>query len=101
MHIVTIEELKLRLDQDEPFHLLDVREVWEYEEYNIGAKNIPLSSLLSAIPDLEEWKDDEIIIHCKSGIRSMQAVAILQQLGFSNVKNLAGGLDEWKSKFSK
>lgn len=101
MQIITVEELKSRLDQGDTFHLIDVREPWEYEEFNIGAMNLPLSSFITALSDLEDWKEEEIIVHCKMGGRSMQAVALLEQVGFRNVKNVAGGMDEWKMKFGK
>lgn len=101
MQEISVEELKLRLDKGESLHLIDVREAWEYEEFNIGASNLPLSTFLSFIPELEEWKDEEIIVHCKMGGRSMQAVAIMEQMGFKNVKNVTGGMEEWKMKFPK
>lgn len=101
MKEISVEELKSRLDKGEDFLLLDVREPWEYEEFNIGAKNLPLSSFMTFIPELEDWKEDEIVIHCKMGGRSMQAVAILEQMGFKNVKNVTGGMEEWKLKFPK
>lgn len=101
MQIITIEELKSRLDQGDKFHLIDVREPWEYEEFNIGAMNLPLSSFITTLPELEDWKEEEIIVHCKMGGRSMQAVALLEQVGFRNVKNVAGGMDEWKMKYGK
>ncbi len=101
MQIITVEELKSRLDQGDAFHLIDVREPWEYEEFNIGAMNLPLSSFITALADLEDWKEEEIIVHCKMGGRSMQAVALLEQVGFRNVKNVAGGIDEWKMKYGK
>ncbi|HUM45436.1 MAG TPA: rhodanese-like domain-containing protein [Chitinophagales bacterium] len=101
MKEISVEELKSRLDKGEDFHLIDVREPWEYEEFNIGAKNLPLSSFMSFIPELEDWKEEEIVVHCKMGGRSMQAVAILEQMGFKNVKNVTGGMEEWKLKFPK
>ncbi len=101
MQHITVEELKSRLDQGDSFHLIDVREPWEYEEFNIGAINLPLSTFIMAIAELEDWKEEEIIVHCKMGGRSMQAAAILEQVGFRNVKNVAGGMDEWKLKFGR
>lgn len=101
MQEISVAELKSRLDKGESFHLVDVREPWEYDEFNIGAKNLPLSSFMSFIPELEDWKEEEIVIHCKMGGRSMQAVAILEQMGFNNVKNVTGGMEEWKLKFPK
>ncbi len=100
MNDITVEDLKSRLLNGETLNLLDVRETWEYDEFNIGAKNLPLSSFMSFLPDLEELKDEEVIVHCKMGGRSMQAAAILEQMGFKNVKNVVGGIEEWKAKFS-
>ncbi len=99
MKDITVEELKSRLSRAEALNLIDVRETWEYDEFNIGAKNLPLSSFMSFIPDLEELKDEEVIVHCKMGGRSMQAAAILEQMGFKDVKNVVGGIEEWKAKF--
>ncbi len=101
MNDITVEDLKSRLSNGETLNLIDVRETWEYDEFNIGAKNLPLSSFMSFLPDIEELKDEEVIVHCKMGGRSMQAAAILEQMGFKNVKNVVGGIDEWKAKFPK
>ncbi len=101
MNDITVEDLKSRLSNGETLNLIDVRETWEYDEFNIGAKNLPLSSFMSFIPDLEELKDEEVIVHCKMGGRSMQAAAILEQMGFKNVKNVVGGIEEWMAKFSR
>lgn len=99
MQDISVETLKARLDNGELFHLIDVRETWEYEESNIGAINIPLSGLMNSLPELEEWKDEEIIIHCRSGSRSLQAAALLEQMGFKDVKNVPGGIEAWKARF--
>jgi rhodanese-related sulfurtransferase len=101
MKEISVEELKSRIEKGDPLNLIDVRETWEYDEFNIGAKNLPLSSFMSFVPELEDLKDEEIIVHCKMGGRSMQAVAILEQMGFKDVKNVTGGMDEWKMKFPK
>ncbi|MBA2423169.1 MAG: rhodanese-like domain-containing protein [Chitinophagales bacterium] len=101
MKDITVEELKSRLSRAESLNLIDVRETWEYDEFNIGAQNLPLSGFMSFMPQLEELKDEEVIVHCKMGGRSMQAAALLEQMGFKNVKNVVGGIDEWKAKFPK
>lgn len=101
MQEISVEELKSRMDKGEQLNVIDVREPWEYEEFNIGAKNMPLSNFLSFIPELEDWKDEEVIVHCKMGGRSMQAAAIMEQMGFRDVKNVTGGMEEWKLKFPK
>mgnify|MGYP005749028593 FL=1 len=90
---ITAEELKERLSKGETPVIIDVREDWEYQEANIaGAKNIPLGALPQQLEDLEEYKDQEVIVQCRSGARSATAKAFLQQQGFSNVRNLLGGI---------
>lgn len=89
---ITVEELKDRLSKGEKLHIIDVREPYEYEEFNIGALNIPLGDLQSKIDDLDDWSTSEVIVHCKSGARSAAAKAFLVQNGFANVRNLIGGI---------
>jgi len=101
MKDISVEELKSRMDQGEKLNIIDVRESWEYEEFNIGAKNMPLSAFPSYLPELEKLKNEEVIVHCKMGGRSSQAAAFLDQQGFKNVKNVTGGMDEWKMKFPR
>ena len=101
MKEISVQELKNRLDKGEELNVIDVREPWEFDEFNIGARNMPLSSFPSYLPLLEELKNEEVIVHCKMGGRSSQAVAILEQLGFTDVKNVTGGMDAWKASFPK
>ncbi|MFD2513510.1 rhodanese-like domain-containing protein [Pontibacter locisalis] len=90
---ITVEELKERLNKGETPVIIDVREDWEYQEANIaGAKNIPLGALPNQLEDLEDLKDQEVIVQCRSGARSANAKAFLQQQGFKNVRNLLGGI---------
>jgi rhodanese-related sulfurtransferase len=97
MQDITVQELKHRLDAGENIHILDVREPDEYVAYNIGAKLLPLGQVMSMqIDELEDWKDDEIVVHCHAGKRSMQAAMMLETAGFTNVKNLAGGMVAWR-----
>ena len=70
---ITVQELKSKMDNKENFLLIDVREQHEYDEFNIGGKLIPLGEIMTAIADLEEHKNEEIIIHCRSGKRSFMA----------------------------
>ncbi|MBL7755099.1 MAG: rhodanese-like domain-containing protein [Chitinophagaceae bacterium] len=98
MQIITAEELKQRQAQGESLNILDVREPGEYQEINMGAKLIPLGQILAGqIEDIEAWRDQELIVHCRSGMRSMQACMMLDSLGFSNTKNLAGGILAWQA----
>lgn len=97
MQDITAAEVAARLKAGEQLHLLDVREPDEYAEYNIGAKLIPLGQILSMqVDDIEDWKEEEVIIHCRSGKRSLQAGLVLETLGFQNVKNLIGGMLAWQ-----
>ena len=73
---------------DEPF-LLDVREAFEREIANIGGVHIPLGELQGRTDELP--KEKEIVVYCRSGVRSAQAAAFLQSEGFEQVFNLGGG----------
>jgi rhodanese-related sulfurtransferase len=95
---ITVTELKEKMDKGESIILIDVREPHEFELSNLGGRLIPLSTLPSTLEDLADMKEEEIIIHCKSGGRSGQAAAFMRQQGFKNVRNLLGGILDWKSK---
>ena len=74
MQSITVQELKKRLNAGEKLNILDVREPYEYAEYNIGGKLIPLGKIQSMqIDELEDWKEQEVIVHCRSGARSATA----------------------------
>jgi len=96
MKSITCKELKLKLDNGEQIHLIDVREPDEHNAYNAGGLLIPLGKIQTMqVDEIEDWKDDEIVLYCRSGNRSMQAALILETMGFSNVKNLTGGMQAW------
>jgi len=92
MEDITVSELKDRLDKGEKFHFLDVREEWEYEEDNLGAENIPLGELPHRISEIADYKDEEIVVHCRSGARSGNAKKFMESKGFSQVRNVTGGI---------
>jgi len=98
MKVINVQELKRKLDAKEDFILIDVREKYEYDEFNIGAKLIPLGELPDALEDMEE-KDAEIVVHCRSGARSARAQGFMMSQGFSNVANLEGGVMAWLDAF--
>jgi rhodanese-related sulfurtransferase len=100
MNDITVEELKERMDRGESLHIIDVREPHEYEEFNIGAKLIPLGTLPDAAAGMDVLKNEEIILHCRSGARSGNAKLYLQELGFSKVRNLLGGMLAWRERYS-
>jgi len=98
---ITIQELKEKLDKKEEFIFIDVREGYEYEEFNLGAKLIPLGQIMEAIEAYGENKNDEIVIHCRSGARSGQAQQLMQGSGYTNVRNVTGGVLAWLDAYGK
>jgi len=102
MQNITVEELRRRMDTGEKINLVDCREPHEYAEFNIGGKLIPLGQIQSMqIDDIEDLKDEEVIVHCRSGQRSMMACLFLDTIGFKDTKNLTGGILAWQEKFGK
>ena len=89
---ISAVEVYSRLQNGDAINLLDVREVIEFSTYNIGGQNIPLSKLSDSIDQLDYNKTDEIVVICKIGMRSETACKLLQENGYQNVRNLAGGL---------
>ncbi len=100
MENITVEQLKARLDAGEHLHILDVREANEYAESNIGATLLPLSQLRNMDTEaIDDWKQDEVIVHCRSGKRSMEACMLLETMGFAKTVNVTGGIMDWQQKF--
>lgn len=100
MQNISVEELKARMDAGEKLNLIDCREPHEYAEFNIGAQLIPLGRFQAMqVDELEDLKNEEIIIHCRSGMRSGQACMLLDAMGFTNTKNVTGGILDWQAKF--
>jgi rhodanese-related sulfurtransferase len=100
MKSITVEELKARMDSGEKINLIDVREPHEYEEANLGGRLFPLGKIQTMqVEDLEDLKDEEVIIHCRSGKRSAMACQVLDQMGFTNTYNVEGGILAWQEKF--
>ena len=90
-------EVKAKIDRGDPFVLIDVREPHEYQICNIPyAKLIPLGDLPKRVNELDSA--DEIVAHCKSGMRSAKAVDFLKQAGFRKVRNMKGGILAWSDK---
>lgn len=94
---ITVEQLKALRDANKPHVLIDVREPDEFETARIeGAVLIPLGELpqrLSEVP-----KDKPVVVQCHHGGRSARAVGFMLQNGFSDVKNLEGGIDAWSDR---
>lgn len=96
MQPITAAEFKSLLDKGEKLLLIDVREPYEIEEFSFDGLNMPLGNIQSALPELEQYKNEEIIIYCQTGSRSAAAANYLSRQGFTNVKNLNGGIEAWK-----
>jgi molybdopterin/thiamine biosynthesis adenylyltransferase/rhodanese-related sulfurtransferase len=93
----TVEELKQRLDRHEPIFILDVRNPEEFEICRIpGSVLLPLPQLPQRFGELDKNRD--MIVHCKSGMRSAKAIQFLRQQGFTKLRNLKGGILAWADK---
>jgi adenylyltransferase/sulfurtransferase len=95
---VSVETLKAKRDAGEDFLLLDVREPHEYQIAEINGKLIPLGSIGQRLSELADYKDKEILVHCRSGARSQKAALELKAAGFTNVANVAGGILAWADR---
>lgn len=96
---ITPGEVKQRMDAGEALHLLDVREPAETAEFNIGGIAFPLGRIqVMDTDEIENLKNEELICYCRSGSRSMMACLFLEQQGFTNVKNMTGGVLAWQEQ---
>ena len=93
---ITVTDLKRMIDAKMDLLILDVRQEQEYDICNIGGTCIPLDQLPSRYSELDQ--NAEIIVHCKYGNRSAQAVHALRESGFIKVRNLNGGIMAWASE---
>jgi sulfur-carrier protein adenylyltransferase/sulfurtransferase len=93
----TVEQLKQRLDRGEKVFILDVRNPEEFQISRIpGSVLLPLPSLPQRLRELD--RDQEMVVHCKSGMRSQRAIDFLRQQGFTKLSNLKGGILAWADK---
>jgi sulfur-carrier protein adenylyltransferase/sulfurtransferase len=93
---LSAKELKKRMDAGENLFILDVREPFEYQIANIGGKLIPQNDVPQRIGEID--RNQEIIVHCKSGGRSQRIAEFLKHSGYPNVVNLAGGILAWSDE---
>jgi rhodanese-related sulfurtransferase len=93
--IISVTQLRTKLDAGEKIRLIDVREPLEYDIARIaGAELKPLGQIATWVTTLPD-KSETIVIHCHHGMRSAQACDFLTRQGFENVSNLSGGIDAW------
>ncbi len=93
---ISVEELARIRESNEPHILIDVREPHEYQIANLGGTLIPLGQVAERASEIPQ--EGRVIIHCRSGARSGQAVQYLQTLGYNNLENLAGGILAWADR---
>jgi adenylyltransferase/sulfurtransferase len=94
---IDVTEVKAKLDRGDHFVLIDVREPHEYKICHIpAARLIPLGEVPKRLNELDPQAD--IVVHCKSGVRSAKACGILRRAGFQHVRNMKGGILAWSDK---
>jgi molybdopterin/thiamine biosynthesis adenylyltransferase/rhodanese-related sulfurtransferase len=93
---MTVKELKRRIDANEDFMLLDVREPYEYQIAQIGGTLIPQNDVPQRLSEIDRSRD--IVVHCRSGARSQRVAEFLKQSGYPRVANLAGGILAWSDE---
>lgn len=95
MEQLTAAELKQWMAKGKTFRLVDVREDFEHEHYNIGGILIPLGELMARREEVPA--DGPVVVYCEKGIRSVLAIQRLESAGFRNLYNLAGGMKAWRA----
>lgn len=96
MESVTATKLAAWLKTDQPPKLLDVRQLGEYETARLNdARLIPLPELPFRAAELNDWKEEDVVVYCHHGVRSQMAIGLLQAAGFHKLHNLTGGIDAW------
>ena len=94
MNIITAQELKAKIENNDSFQLIDVREDYEYQDSNIGGINISLENVLNSLDKIE--KDKQIIFCCRTGKRSAAIIHTLERkLQMKNLFSLQGGLQSY------
>lgn len=100
MKEISVSELKTMMDEKKDFQLIDVREVSEFEVCDLGGELIPLNTLPNSVDKISKTK--QVILHCRSGKRSANAIQYLESnYGFTNLYNLAGGILAWADEIDE
>ena len=96
MEDILVSELRQRRAGGDELCLIDVRDAYEHDEFNIGGMNLPLGGIMQWSETLDVPKDQEIVVYCRSGNRSAMAKSVLTSKGFTAVRNLTGGVLAWE-----
>ena len=97
MQSISAAQLKEWMDLNKEFALVDVREGYEREDYNIGGIHIPLGEVMERRAEIS--KERPVVVYCAKGIRSGIVIQRLESLGFQNLINLSGGMKAWKGLY--
>ena len=98
MNTFTPQELKAKIDKNEDFQLIDLREDYEFEDYNLGGENIPLDIMMSSIDKISTEK--LVIFCCNSGKRSAAIIHTLKRkLNLTDLYSLSGGINAYYEEF--
>ncbi len=90
MKEITVQELKNKMDSNETFQLIDVREPYEVDICTIGGESIPMGDIMANIDRVS--KEIPVVVHCRSGKRSAAVISALEMHGYDNLYNLRGGI---------
>ena len=101
MNNITVTDLHARLAAREDIILVDVREPYEHDEFNIGGINIPVTELPFRIDEIKAAGTGQIVLYCQSGNRSALAQKLLDtQFNMHQTLNLIGGAKAWRAEYS-
>jgi rhodanese-related sulfurtransferase len=95
---ITPEDVKAKLDRGEAFTLLDVREPWEFEVARISAAKLMPMGDVPGRAHQELDPDEDIVVVCHHGVRSMNVTGWLRQQGFEKARSMQGGIDAWSRR---
>jgi rhodanese-related sulfurtransferase len=98
MNEITVTQLAQWIEEKKDFQLIDVRETFEYEMSNLEGLNIPLAGVLLEADKIS--KDKPVVIQCRSGARSAAALLQLENIGYTNLFNLKGGILAWAAQIN-
>ena len=97
---ISVIELQQKINNLDDFILIDVRESFEREHFNIGGLHISMQTVFERVDEIP--KDKKVVLYCQKGIRSMIVIQRLsEKFGYQNLINLQGGIDAWLKMKSK
>lgn len=95
---MTPETFRQRLDSGEPLRLLDIRTPYERDSFSLGGLHLPLDELLLRIDEIPaDWKENDVLVYCGTGLQSGIAARILGKRGFVHIDHLEGGIEAYLS----